>query len=113
MWIKKLEIYDKLIDQCSRFERKGKTTPYTSINGHMFSFLSKEGIMGLRLSEMDRKYFIEKYNSYLMEQYGRIMKEYVSVPNALLSDTSELSKYLQKSFNYVSELKPKLTKKKK
>ncbi len=37
MWEEKLNIYDELVARCPRFERKGKTMPYTSANGHMFS----------------------------------------------------------------------------
>ena len=106
-----IKLYAQLIDTNPSIERKGKTTPYTSLNGHMFTFLSKDGTMGLRLSENDRADFIQKFGSGLMEQHGRIMKEYVIVPNSLLADTEQLSDYLQKSLNYVSELKPKPTKK--
>lgn len=107
----KLELYDNLVGNNPDIERKGKTTPYTSINGHMFSFLSKNGTMGLRLSQNDRDEFMQHFDSQLMEQHGRVMKEYVEVPNGLLQDTSQLSDYLQKSLNYVSGLKPKATKK--
>lgn len=106
-------LYDELIAANPTLERKGKTMPYTSVNGHMFSFLSKEGVMGLRLSENDRNAFISSFDSTLMEQHGRVMKEYVVVPDTLLSDVEQLSEYLQKSWKYVSELKPKPTKKKK
>lgn len=108
----KLALYDQLIGSNSEIERKGKTTPYTSLNGHMFSFLSKEGAMGLRLSDNDREDFIKDHNANLMEQHGRIMKEYVAIPDALLQNTAQLSGYLQKSLDYVSQLKPKPTKKK-
>lgn len=104
--------YDLLLELNPKIERKGKTMPYTSVNGHMFSFLSKEGRMGLRLSKEDRDEFMETFDSKLMEQHGRIMKEYVVVPDALLGDIEELSTYLEKSFQYVSSLKPKPTKKK-
>ncbi len=107
-----LELYNKLIESHPDIERKGKTMPYTSINGHMFSILSKEGVMGLRLSKNDREDFRVKFNSELMVQYGSIMKEYVVIPAKLLVDTKTLLKYLQKSFDYVSSLKPKPTKKK-
>ncbi len=107
------ELYDKLIATNPTIERKGKSMPYTSVNGHMFSFLSKEGKMGLRLSKEDRAHFIEVFDSQLMEQHGRIMKEYVSVPDDLLKDTKQLAEYLEKSLSYVSSLKPKPTKKKK
>jgi hypothetical protein len=109
--IDKLKLYDKVIGNNSEIERKGKTTPYTSLNGHMFSFLSKEGTMGLRLSQKDRDDFILNFNGHLMEQHGRIMKEYVEIPSDLLQNTEQLSEYLQKSLSYVSGLKPKPTKK--
>jgi hypothetical protein len=102
-----LEAYNQLIALNLDIERKGKTTPYTSMNGHMFSFLSKEGTMGLRLSEEDRNNFIEKFESQLMEQHGRIMKEYVTIPNELLLNTDGLSEYLRQSLTYVKSLKPK------
>ncbi len=108
-----VKLYDKLIEANPNVERKGKTMPYTSLNGHMFSFLSKEGEMGLRLSIEDREDFIQKFDSQLMKQHGRVMKEYVAVPATLLNDTDLLSEYLQKSYAYTSQLKPKPTKKKK
>ncbi|MCG8330998.1 MAG: hypothetical protein MI974_25115 [Chitinophagales bacterium] len=108
-----LEAYNELIAQFPMIERKGKTMPYTSVNGHMFSFLDKEGNMGLRLSKEDRESFIHHFNSKLMEQHGRVMKEYVVVPTDLLRNTSKLSDYLKLSYEYVSSLKPKPTKKKK
>lgn len=107
----RLELYDNLIGENPNIERKGKTTPYTSINGHMFSFLSKEGTMGLRLSTEDRDDFFQTFNSQLMEQHGRVMKEYVEVPYDLLQNTEHLAEYLQKSLGYVSGLKPKPSKK--
>ena len=77
----------------------------------MFSFLSKDGTMGLRLSEKDREEFMKSFNCQLMEQHGRMMKEYVEVPDALLSNAKQASSYLQKSLNYVSTLKTKTNKK--
>ena len=62
----KLELYDKVVGNNPDIERKGKTTPYTSINGHMFSFLSKNGTMGLRLSENDRNSFIQHFDLSLI-----------------------------------------------
>lgn len=108
----KLALYDALIEGNTAIERKGKTTPYTSMNGHMFSFLDKEGNMGLRLSKADLSDFLEKYDTQLMEQHGRLMKEYALIPAAVLEDTDLLSGYFQKSFDYVSGLKPKPSKKK-
>lgn len=111
-WNKNLELYENLIELFSEVERKGKTMPYTSMNGHMFSFLDKEGILGLRLSEEDRDLFIKEHKSELMVQHGRTMKEYVIVPQSLLSAPKKLSKYFKQSYTYVASLKPKPSKKK-
>ena len=103
----KIAFYDKLISNNANFERKGKTMPYTSINGHVFSFISKEDVMGLRLSQIDREEFIEDFDGKLMVQHGRTMKEFIQIPDDLLENMEELSKLLDKSFNYVFSLKPK------
>ena len=107
-----LELYDIAIELHTDLQRKGKTMPYTSVNGHMFSILDKEGNLGLHLSKTYREEFIQKFNSELMVQYGATMKEYVVIPQKLLEDTSELYKYFQLSFEYVSLLKLKPTKRK-
>ena len=109
----KVELYDKLIASNPDIERKGKTMPYTSHNGHMFTYLSKNGSMGLRLPKEDREAFLEKHNTTLFEQYGAVMKEYVTVPDDLLENTEELQEYLDISYGYIRTLKPKPTTKKK
>ena len=108
-----LKLYNQLIELHPDIERKGASMPYTSVNGHMFSFLDKTGTVSLRLSEEDRESFIAKYNTKLSVQHGRIMKEYVLIPEALLKKTEVLLEYLKISNNYVKSLKPKPTKKKK
>src|SRR5262245_35597433 len=35
----KLKLYEKLVATNPKVERKGATMPYTSLNGHMFSYL--------------------------------------------------------------------------
>jgi len=107
-----LQLYDKAIEKIPKIKRKGKTMPYTSLNGHMYSFLDKNGIMGLRLPAVKREEFLSKYNTKLMEQYGRVMKEYVVVPDKLLKDTKTFTAYLHISYEYISTLKLKPTKKK-
>jgi len=56
--------------------------------------------------------FLKKYKTKLFEAYGVVMKEYVTVPDALLKKTSELKKYLEQSYEYARTLKPKATRKK-
>jgi len=63
--------------------------------------------LGFRLSKEDRKEFLDKYKSGLMEQYGAVMKEYVLVPDTLLNSPKELKKYFELSYAYAKTLKPK------
>jgi hypothetical protein len=84
--------------------------PYTSVNGHMFSYLDKEGRLALRLSTVDREAFIARFATSLHEAHGIVHKEFVTVPDDLLADTPGLEPYLAASFAYVSSLKPKPTK---
>jgi hypothetical protein len=109
----KLALYDNLIKTNPGIERKGVKLPYTSFNGHMFTFLSDIGILAIRLPEKEREAFLKKYHAALMESHGAIMKEYVAIPEKLLKNTNELKKYLDLSFEYVKMLKPKPQKKSK
>ena len=108
-----LHHYDRLIAAIPGLERKGNTLPYTSINGHMFSFLDRNGTLGLRLPQTERDEFLKKYKTTLCVQYGAVLKEYVTAPEKLLSDTKTLKRYMMISQAYVASLKPKPTKKSK
>jgi hypothetical protein len=109
----KLALYEKLVATLPGVERKGATVPYTSVNGHMFSYLTKRGTVALRLPEKERTAFLEKYDAKLCEAYGIVQKEYVDVPDALLEKTRELAKHFAASFAYVKGLRPKPTTRKK
>src|SRR3981081_381219 len=72
-------------------ERKGADNPYPSPYGNLFSLLSAmTETMALRLPKEEREAFLKKYKSKLFEVYGAVMKEYVTVPDALLKNTKEL-----------------------
>ncbi|MGG1679320.1 hypothetical protein ACIFOT_26895 [Neobacillus sp. NRS-1170] len=101
----KLDLYDKLIETIPNIERKGVTSPYTSLNGHMFTYLSKDGVLGIRLPKDKREAFLHEYNTVLYEQHGSTLKEYVTVPDYLLEKAEELKKYLEISYEYVKGLK--------
>lgn len=108
-----LALYEKLVATNPNVDRKGATMPYTSLNGHMFSLLTKEGKLALRLPPEEREAFMSMYQTTLCEQHGRVLKEYVEVPDALLEKTQELKKYFDASYAYVGSLKPKPTTRKK
>ncbi len=92
---------------------KGKTMPYTSVNGHMHSLLQKEGHIGIRLGKDDYQQFHETYGDSPFMSHGAVMREYVPIPQKVVDDHEALTAYFKKSFEYTSSLKPKATTKKK
>lgn len=108
-----IELYKKLVASVPDIELKGKTNLYTSHNGHMYSFVAKEGYVAIRFSEEEKDSFIEKYNSKSAISHGATMHGYAVIPDSLLSQTEKLKPYLELSLEYIKTLKPKPTKKKK
>ena len=107
MWEEKLKIYDELVSKCSRFERKGKTMPYTSANGYMFSLLNKAGEIGIRFSKEVQKKYIEEFDSGIYKSYNAVMQGYVLIPEKMLEDLDTLATYLDESYDYVMSLETK------
>ncbi len=62
-----LALYERLVATNPDVPRKGATMPYTSVNGHMFSFLGKERAVALRLPTAEREAFMRKYKTGLSE----------------------------------------------
>jgi hypothetical protein len=107
MFNETLKIYDQLVDLCPDFERKGKTVPYTSANGYMFSLINKDGELGFRFSKEDQQEFIEKHNTTIFKSHGAVMRGYVLIPREMFEDLELLSKYLNESYAYVISLPKK------
>ncbi|MFN0275428.1 MAG: hypothetical protein ACKVPJ_06775 [Chitinophagales bacterium] len=106
-----IEFYKKLVATVPGIELKGASMPYTSLNGNMFSFLDKFGSCGIRLPEIEREAFLKKYKTTLFHTQGTVLKEYVTVPDALLKDTKELNFFFSMSYKYAKTLKAKPAKK--
>jgi hypothetical protein len=104
----RLEVYDRVIETEPGVTRKGATLPYTSMNGHMFSYMN-EGHLVLRLPPPEREAFLERYATTLHAAYGIVQKEYVDVPDALFANTVERTPFFRSSYAYVAALKPKPT----
>lgn len=107
MYEEKLKIYDELVTKCPRFERKGKTMPYTSANGYMFSLLNKAGEIGIRFSKEDQKKYMEEFDSTIFKSYNAIMHGYVLIPENMLEDLDNVARYLDESYDYVMSLESK------
>lgn len=113
MYEERLKIYDSIIALVPDIERKGKTMPYTSANGYMFTLLNKDGEIGFRLSKEDGMEFIGKHeDSGPFMSHGATMKDYVLIPERLYIKKKMLKTLLKKSYEHVMSLPPKPTKKK-
>ncbi len=107
MWEEKLAKYDELIAMCPRFERKGKTVPYTSANGYMFSLYNKDGQLGIRFSKTVQEKYIQEFDTTIFKSHGAVMRGYVLIPDHMLEDLDKLAEYLNESYDYVMTLEPK------
>ncbi len=107
MWEKKLALYDEAFAKCPRFDRKGKTMPYTSSNGHMFSLLNKAGELGIRFSKDVQQKYIEDLPTTIFESYGATMRGYILIPEKICSDIEKSAEFLNQGYDYVMTLKPK------
>ena len=111
MWEEKRAIYDRLIKMSPEIQRKGKTVPYTSSNGHMFSQLNKDGEIGIRLPKESQKKFMEEFQATTFTSYGAVMRGYVKIPEELLDNLELVVKYLEEGYAYVNSLPPGNSKK--
>lgn len=107
MWEEKLKVYDALVSKCNRFKRKGKTMPYTSANGYMFSLFNKDCEIGIRFSKETQEKYINEFKSSIYKSYGAVMKGYVLIPDFMLEDLDNVAIYLNESYDYVMSLEPK------
>jgi len=105
-----INLYNDMLASIPEAVRKGKTTPYTSMNGNMYSFVSKEGEIALRFGKEDLEKFVKEYNTKDCIQYGAVMRGYAEIPESVYSNKTELERYFRLSFENATTLKPKPTK---
>ena len=93
------------------FDVKGAKNPYTSHNGHMVSFLDPTGVFAIHLSSDLEAEFRGAHDSGPVEQYGRTMNGYSSVPAELFGDTEASASWLERATAWIDTLPPQPTKK--
>ena len=108
-----LAFYDELVAANPKFERLGKTMPYTGANTYMFSLLNKDAQLGIRLPDDLRAEFHEKYCAEPYRSYGAVMRDYVLIPESLLEQPAIIGHYLDAAYEYVMSLPPQERKGKK
>lgn len=102
--------FDTMIAGVPGVVRKGASLPYVSINGNMHASISKAGVIGLRLSEVDLAEYLNAHGTQLFEGVpGHFLAEYVAIPAAVLGDAEFLQSWFRRSHDYASSLKPKKT----
>ncbi|MCP3970623.1 MAG: hypothetical protein GY717_09965 [Rhodobacteraceae bacterium] len=101
--------YRALLARFPEAQEKGKKARYTSLNGHMTSFVSPQGQICLRLSSPDREAFLAAHPGPPVMQYGAEMKDYVGIPDTVSGDVAALAEWFAKSWSHVGSLMPKPT----
>ena len=108
-----IKIYAEAVESLPDIKIKGKASAYTSLNGHMFSFVDGENNLSVRLpKEVQEEIINNKGGSYSI-QYGATMRGYAMLPIEIINDKEELKNLFQISYEYIQSLNPKPTKKKK
>lgn len=77
--------------------------PCAFVNGNMFCGMHNNRIV-VRLPEEERKILFKKGFECFEPMKGRIMKEYVVIPDKLLEKKAEVTKLFVKSVQYVKTL---------
>ena len=80
--------------------------PCCFVNGNMFTGLHQENWV-VRLDEETREKLLKKGWKQFEPMKGRVMKQYLSLPEATLKKKAEIKKMLLKSLEYAGSLPPK------
>lgn len=74
--------------------------------GNMFAGIFQDSLI-LRLDEPDRLALVQKGGAPFEPMPGRVMREYLVVPKAVLDSSKQLSQWLQKAQEYGASLPSK------
>ena len=106
-----LKQFEFAVSLVPEMELKGRNMWYTSMNGNMYTYMGKEGIVGIRLGKEEYNAFRERFQVGDLKSHGAVMKEYVPIPQELFEDTETLKRYMEMTHDYAKTLPPKPTKK--
>jgi hypothetical protein len=106
----KVLLYERLLASVEGVGSKSNFgSAYTAVNGHMYSMISKHGVVGIRLPEPDRSAFLAAYSAEVFrgDPAWPVSREFVAVPDDLLQQTEVVKPYLEASLRHILTLKPK------
>ena len=109
-----IDLFDEVVPKDSRIERRKMFGyPAAFLNGHLFAGLHQESFI-LKLSPADRVKLRTERDARVFEPMpGRAMREYLVLPEGVLSERRVLSAWIKRSTVYVSTMPPKPGKAKK
>ncbi len=105
--MKNIELYDEVILLSKKAKRLGKTMPYTSSNGYMYSQLNKSGEIGIRLPRERQEELKLNHGFELFKSYGAVMKDYVKIPEKLYNNKPFIAQLLIEGLDHVNGLPTK------
>ncbi|MHB1391074.1 MAG: TfoX/Sxy family protein [Thermoleophilia bacterium] len=106
-----VEIYDRALKKLPEADRRQMFGyPVAFANDNLFTGLHQEN-MFVRLAQTDREIMIEAGGVPFEPTVGRVMKEYVVLPQAIIDQPGTLGRWLKKSMTYAGAMPPKKKKK--
>ena len=107
-----IQLFADALPDDSRIERRKMFGyPCAFIGGNLFAGLHQESFI-VRLSEADRTRAKAQHGARSFEPMpGRAMREYVVLPDAILTDRRKLSSWLRRALDYAGGLPAKSPKK--
>src|SRR5712691_3297604 len=108
-----IDLFDKSVPAGATVSRRQMFGyPAAFANGNLFIGLHQNDFI-MRLSEEDRARFGARYGERTFEPMkGRPMREYVRLPEELLTDVRKRAPWIRRSLKYAEVIKPKSRSKK-
>ena len=108
-----IDLFDKSVPSSVTVSRqKMFGYPAAFANGNLFIGLHQNDFI-MRLSKEDRARFSAEYGERIFEPMkGRPMREYVRLPEELLTDAGKRRPWIKRSLQYAEGIKPKARRKK-
>lgn len=108
------ELLEETVSSFACQKRKMFGSPVYFVNGNMFAGVHQDSIF-LRLSEKDRENIFKSNDEATQFEPlgGRVMREYMVIPDSIHDHPEEFNRWLGVSYDYVASLPPKKKKKKK
>lgn len=102
-----IDLFDKVVPVSANVSRRQMFGyPAAFANGNLFIGLHQNDFI-IRLSEEDRARFSARYGERTFEPMkGRRMREYVRLPEVLLTDARRRAPWIKRSLQYAEAIKP-------